>query len=140
MQILCKVKKSVFSWKRDKKIIKANISDEKFQWYVKPFQIKANTPFFKKIFPFVFSTILVISMPIILLIASKWRLVVVLICWLYASNSPSAAHPTLIFLDKERHILDYSEYNRFHLQQAKEKSNTQVILLEKYDILIFENL
>lgn len=61
-----------------------------------------------------------------------------LICWLYASNSPSAAHPTLFFLGKEIHILDYSEYNRFHLQQAKWKSNIQIILLEKYDILILK--
>lgn len=105
---------------------------------MKPLQIKANTPVFEEIFPFVFSTILAISMPIIFLIASEWSLVAVLICWLYASNSPSAVHPTLFFLGKEIYALDYSEYNRFRFQWAKWKSNIQAILLEKYHILILK--
>lgn len=76
-------------------------------------------------------------MPITLLIASEWSLVAVLI-WLYASNSHSAVHPMLFFLGKEIYILGYSEQNRFHLQWVMWKSNIQVVLLEKYDILILK--
>lgn len=74
-------------------------------------------------------------MPITFLIANNKA---VLICWLYASNSPSSVHPTLFFLGKEIYFLDYSEYNRFHLQWAKWKYNIQIFLLEKYDIFILK--
>lgn len=41
-------------------------------------------------------------------------------------------------LGKEIYLFDYSEFNRFHLQSAKWKSNVHVLLLEKYDILILK--
>lgn len=89
---------------------------------MKLLQIKDDRPVFEKIFPFVFSTNLATTMPTTFLIASEWSLVAVLICWLYASNSPSAVHPTVFFLGKQIYIFDYSEYNRFNLHWAKWKS------------------
>lgn len=88
--------------------------------------------------PLCLCTNLAISMPITFLIPSEWSLVAVLICWLYASNSPSAVHPIIFSRQINTYFFYYSGYNRVHLQWAKWKSNIQVILLEKYDILILK--